>query len=101
MISDPIKFDYINTWHDLLQANFQKLIFTISLNGKTLSLSFVVNANYPIPDVRKIFSICPSDKRNPFTIGTRYADREEFLEYLKENYPEHLEWLLFHQEWLC
>lgn len=100
MISDPIKFDHINTWHELLKANIQKLMFYTSVSEKTLSLAFVVSANYPVPDVRKIFSICPSDKKNSFTIGNRYASREEFLEYLGREYPEHLEWLLFHQEWL-
>lgn len=100
MIQDPIQFDYINTWHQLLKANVQRLIFTISVNRKTLSLGFVVNADYPIPTVKTIFSICPSDRRGAFTIGTNKVDKEEFLEYMRKNHPEYLDWLLFHKEWL-
>ena len=102
MIEDPIRLTTHCSWSEVIDRNVQKLIFTISVDGKTLSVNFVVNANYPIPDVRKVFSITTTAGiRSPFNIGTRYVDKEEFMEYLKENYPDHLEWLLFHQEWLC
>lgn len=29
-----------------------------------------------------------------------YTTKEMFVDRMKELYPEHLEWLLFHQEWL-
>ena len=102
MIEDPIKLANYYSWPELVSKNVQKLIFAISANGRTLSVSFVATADYPIPDVRKIFSIdTTAGIRSPFNIGTRYVDKEEFMEYLKESYPDHLEWLLFHQEWLC
>lgn len=101
MIEDPVRLTNHWGWSEIINRNVQKLIFTISVDGKTLSLNFVVNANYPIPDVRKVFSIITAGTWTPFNIGTRYVYKEEFIEYLKENYPEHLEWLLFHQEWLC
>jgi len=99
MIKDPVTITSIG-WRIFVEKNVQKLIFHFSANEKILSLQFVVSADYPISDVRKIFSICPSDKRK-YTIGTRYANKEDFVDYLKENYPDHLDWLLFHQEWLC
>ena len=101
MIEDPIRLTNHWGWSEIINRNVQKLIFTISVDGKTLSLNFVVNADYPIPDVRKVLSIITTESRTRFNIGTRYVDKEEFTEYLNENYPEHLEWLLFHQEWLC
>ncbi len=102
MIKDPIRLNNRLGWYEAINSHVQKLIFYISVDGKTLSVNFVVNANYPIPDVRKVFSITTTAGiRSPFNIGTRYVDKEEFMEYLKENYPDHLEWLLFHQEWLC
>ena len=101
MIEDPVDINSIG-WTTLLEKNVQKLIFYFSANKKTLSLQFVINADYPIPDVRKVFSITTvAGFRTPFNIGTRYVDKEEFLDYLKENYPDHLNWFLFHQEWLC
>jgi hypothetical protein len=101
MIEDPIRLTNYWSWSEIINRNVQKLIFTISVDGKTLSLHFVANAAYPIPDVRKVFSIITVGHWTPFNIGTRYVNKEEFIEYLKENYPEHLEWVLFHQEWLC
>lgn len=100
MIEDPIRLTNFWDWSEIINRNVQKLIFTISVDGKTLLLNFVVNADYPTPDVRKVFSITTAGGWTPFSIGTRYLHREEFVEYLKENYPEHLEWLLFHPEWL-
>jgi hypothetical protein len=99
MIKDPIRLNNHLGWYEVVNSHAQKLMFYISSNEKTLSLSFVINANYPFSNIKKIFSVCPSDK-NSFTIGTRLVEREEFLEYLSREYPEHLEWLLFHQEWL-
>ena len=102
MIEDPIRLNNRLGWYEVVNSHVQKLMFYISVDGKSLSANFVVNANYPIPDVRKVFFITTADGfRSPFNIGTRYVDKEEFVEYLKENYPDHLEWLLFHQEWLC
>lgn len=104
MIEDPIRLWNSDRFKEICNQNIKKAIFAISANGKTLSLMFVIGASDD-------FVFSPTETLWSTTIAYGYQSfymiskrnnpsREEFIDHLRESYPEHFEWLLFHPEWL-
>lgn len=100
MISDPI---FIGGDNGLLKQYIGQTIFMASL--KKLRYSIISSANGKNISIQDWWSINISGQGHPFYfmsgIGhNAYIPAELFFDGLKERYPQHFEWLLFHPEWL-
>ena len=94
MIEDPITLYSPAHWRVLVKENFGKKIFSTSTDKTSLALSYsgnVIHSNFLIIKVNGI---------NKYKFEEKHVTKEQFISGMSESYPEHLEWLLFHSEWL-
>lgn len=50
--------------------------------------------------IRIIWCINHSFRHNPYYTNKMFwVNKEKFIDWLSDKYPDHLEWLLFHPEW--
>jgi hypothetical protein len=100
MIDNPPQIKNGDDWYKLISKKVGQTVFYINAKGDGIALSKVLDDNYPVARTYNIFSI---NKKYHFIycVAGATATKEEFLGFLSKDYPEHLEWLLFHQEWLC
>jgi hypothetical protein len=103
MIDDPIILSGVTDWSTAVRSTavggIGKYLFSIS--GKDhhpcLFLSSI-NSDYR---VCYLFSIhIGGDPKYRFKTDESTTSKEGFIKILSEKYPEYLEWILFHPEWL-
>ena len=112
MIAEPIEIDAPGcpSQRDFILANRGSAIFIVR-NGasKCLVHSMVhktaTKQNYCDSAVQIVyFSIVKQygDRMYYYILSepTRDVDKEQFIDFVSANYPDHFEWLLFHPEWL-
>lgn len=90
MIADPI---YVGRDVSLIKRHFkgstEPIFVTVSgALGVTLSVGLVAWQIVTIGETR-------------YYVGdlSKEVSREQFIDYIMQNYPDYFEWLLFHPEW--
>lgn len=102
MIADPIK----RPISDNLRNCDGQFVFVISENLLRYTKPLIINGSLVTYDSRwaiRTASIRTAGRLGGFryySISGRIIDRAEFVGHLSEHHPDHLEWLLFHPEWL-
>lgn len=101
MIDDPIKLTGFGptSWYSLRMDLRGQQLFAISENGFALYFVDINNEGC----YSHHFMTIPS-RSSPFLIRDNgkvqsSLSREEFVDLMSKNYPDHFEWLLFHPEW--
>lgn len=100
MIADPPQIKHSDDWYRLIKGKIGQTVFYKNARGDGIALGKILDNKYPISNSYDIFSINNRYKLTYCVLGAP-ATREEFLDFLGREHPDHLEWLLFHQEWLC
>lgn len=99
MIDNPPQIKHGDDWYKLIKGKIGQNVFYISAVGYSITLSRILDDKYPIARTYDIFSI--NKRYSIYCVVSARVKKEEFLEFLSKDYPEHLEWFLFNQEWLC
>lgn len=91
MISDPISVDKdLSLIKRHFKGSTESIFVTVSgVLGVTLGVGLVAWQIVIIGGTR-------------YYVGgiSKQVSREQFIDYIMQNYPDHFEWLLFHPEWL-
>lgn len=102
MIADPIRLAARDSesFYSLFSANPGKVMFIENNSGN--SLFYVVSSMVDRDRLHtpKLWSINTLSLSFRYRIGDMPMSRERFCDGMKELYPDHFEWLLFHPEWL-
>ncbi len=105
MIADPINLKDLHSFKEM-RKNIPDggRLFGISMNGEHLSLFAVFEyQNHKdldgskLKDTKALWTI--SIKNNSYRIGYEPVSKESLFDYIRKNYPDHYEWLLWNQEW--
>lgn len=72
-------------------------VFVIQESRLRLTIPRIVSPTYT--SYHDKWSIT-SGKYRSFAVNSRLLEAGEFIDQLREKYPNHFEWLLFHPEWL-
>lgn len=101
VIDDPVHLKSAEIFRQLLRANIGGKVFTISRNKEILSLLL---SEVLILDSTQLL-YCTSHAiwvigKGISRIGYSTVDKDVLFQFIKDDYPKHYEWLLFHPEWL-
>lgn len=98
MIEDPIQLSPFgsNSWGSLRMRLRGGQLFAISDDGGALYLVDITDDG----TYRHHFMISSKFLVRDNGIVRSDLKREDFLDLMLKNYPDHAEWLLFHTEWL-
>lgn len=96
MIDDPILFSGPDTWWEKIRnisvAAGDVFVRTIYPDSKH-NLALYLFDEHNIPPLFYIVG-------NMQGVGLTEMTKDIFIDHLMEHHPDHLEWLLFHPEWL-
>lgn len=104
MIAEPIVYSVMNNddvsklIRDHFDISSEPIFNVLYLSEHSVSLQLTTSFGHAA------FSISDYDHnggRKVYDVGSGLVlSKEDFLYYMTENYPEYLEWFLFHPEWL-
>lgn len=99
MIKDPIEIISNAHWRAVTENNLGKTIF---INGDSaLSLvSIHRGRDYPLHVIQHFMIFKAASFGLMYKIEETTYTKEDFISIMSVKHPRHLEWLLFHPEWL-